>query len=69
MTRGFLVSMLKVSVNPAREQKRETVESAGCGNCMGVCLGLLAAHLPQRGWAVKQVDALVFEEPLCEVID
>lgn len=36
---------------------------------MGVCLGLLAAHLPQRGWAVKQVDVLVFEEPLCEMID
>lgn len=66
MTRGFLVSMLKVSVNPAREQKRETGESAGCRYCLGVCLGPLAAHLSQRGWAVKQEGALGFEEPSCD---
>jgi hypothetical protein len=69
MTRGFLVSILKVSVNPAWAQKRETGESAGCRHSLGVCLGPLAAHLPQRGLAVKQVGALVFEEPSCEVID
>lgn len=69
MTRGFLVSMLKVSVNPVWAQKRETGESAGYRYSLGVCLGPLAAHLPRRGWAVKQVGALALEESLCEVID
>lgn len=66
MTRGFLVSMLKVSVNPEWEQKRETVR-LGAG-CLGVCLGLLVALLPQRGWTVRRVGDLVFEEPLCGMI-
>lgn len=61
--------MLKVSVNPAWEQKREMGESVRCRYCLGVCLGPPAARLSQRGWAVKQEGALVFEEPSCEVID
>lgn len=69
MTRGFLVSMLKVSVNPEWEQRRRMDESGGCKLCLGVCLGPPAAHLPHRGRTGKQVGAAVFEEPLCEVID
>lgn len=53
--------MLKVSVNPEWEQKRETGESGGCRHCLGVCLDLLAAlSVSER----LGCEASVFEEPL-----
>lgn len=57
MTRGFLVSMLKVSVNPeagGEERRREEKQGSqtGRGVGLGLCQDPLAGHEPWRVLAV-----------------